>query len=157
MSRRSRFVCLMLAGSAALFAGAPASLAQDYGAYGPPPGYDAGPPPEEGVIVVAPRIRENGSTQRSFDLPPSSVSLSVPVSYSDLDLRTRRGAHELRRRVREAAQGVCGQLANAYPFYQLHLTNCLHDATDTALAKAGIEINNARVEAREVRYYGYSD
>ena len=157
MSHQTRLASLLLASATGLMLAIPSATAQDYG-YGPPPGYDAGPPPpEEGVIIVAPRFHENGGTQRSFDLPPSSVSLSVPVSYSDLDLRTRGGARELRRRVRAAAADVCSQLGSAYGFQQLHLTNCLHDASDWGLRKADIQINNARIREREVRWFGYSD
>jgi len=156
MSHRTRFVCLMLAGSAALFAGTSASLAQDNGAYGPPPGYDAGPPPaEEGVIIVAPRFREQ--PRPGVGVLPGRVSLSTRVSFSDLDLRTAGGAHELRRRVRAAAAGVCGQLASAFPYRQMPMSNCYHDAADHGLARAAIQTNNARVQEREARWFGYSD
>jgi len=155
MSHQTRLASLLLASATGLMLAIPSATAQDYG-YGPPPGYDAGPPPpEEGVIIVAPRFRYQ--PRPGVGVLPGTVSLSTRVSYSDLDLRTRGGARELRRRVRAAAADVCGQLGSAYGFQQLHLTNCLHDASDWGLRKADIQINNARIREREVRWFGYSD
>jgi len=157
MSHQTRLASLLLASAAGLMLAIPSAIAQDNGPYGPPPGYDAGPPPpSEGVEVIAPRFRYQ-PRPAGVGVLPGRVSLSTRVSYSDLDLRTRGGAHELRRRVRAAAAGVCDQLASAYPYRQMPLNNCYHDAADHGLARAAIRTNNARVEARQQGYYTYSD
>jgi UrcA family protein len=130
---------LLLAGFAsALFASA--AQAQDYG---PAPSYDSGPP--ESVTVTAPHFREE---PRSSLLPLEKVSLSSGVSYSDLDLRTRSGAYELRHRVRQTAHDVCRQLAEAYPFYTMPGTHCYRDAVLSGMRHA----NAAIEDARESRY-----
>jgi UrcA family protein len=141
-----------LAGAAGmLFLAAPA-LAQDYG---PPPqdAYASGPPEE--VIVQAPRLRfraeRNGP--RSLDLPPEKLSLSTAVRYDDLDLASWQGARELRFRVHAAAHHVCGQLADAFPVYQLNGTRCYRDALQNGLVRA----DEAIATARQSYYYGFED
>lgn len=138
-----------LAGAAGLVLMATQASAQNYG---PPPGG-----PDEEITVQAPRFHEEGSGLRSLNLPPEKVSLSVPVSYADLDLRTRAGAHELRRRVVHAAYDVCGQLREAYPFHTLTSSpSCLREARDNALSRADSAIDEVRVEWREYRENRYA-
>jgi UrcA family protein len=149
-----------LAGAAGLVLMAAQASAQNYGP--PPPRGAAGYGPNEEITVQAPRFREQGSAQRSLDLPPERVSLSVPVRYDDLDLRTRAGAFELRRRVVRAAYGVCGQLRDAYPFHPLTSSpSCLREARDNALSRADSAISEVRADWRdyhEGRYEGrYGD
>src|SRR5215469_3397677 len=92
--------------------------------YGPPPGYQPGPGDQpsyqngpgypdngnESVEVIAPRIYPD--QQQRLNGPLEKISASTAVPYSDLDLRTREGARELRHRVRDAAWNICMQLAN---------------------------------------------
>jgi UrcA family protein len=138
-----------LAGAAGLVLVAAQGSAQNYGL---PPPDAAGYGPNEEVTVQAPRFREEGSARRSLDLPPEKVSLSVPVRYDDLDLRTRAGARELRRRVVHAAYDVCGQLHEAYPFYPLTSSrSCLREARDNALSRADSAISEVRADWREYR------
>lgn len=141
--RKILFTTSVLA--AASFAAAGGARAQDYGPqYGPPPGYANGP--SEQVEVIAPRFRED--SQQKLNGPLEKLSLSTAVSYSDLDLRTRDGARELRRRVYEAARDVCAELADAYPVYQLNGTHCFKEAYDNSMVRANAAITSARVAWR---------
>jgi len=126
---------------AALLLASASASAQGYG-YG---GYYSGPADEE-VIVTAPpeRFREQGFGPRSLDFPPERVSLSRAVHYGDLDLRTWRGASELRRRVVYTAHGICGELRDAYPFHRLSTSNrCERDAVENGLVRADAAIRDA--------------
>src|SRR5580704_1352323 len=105
MRHRSSVKIALLTSALVLVFAAPAANAQDYSSYGPP-AYQSGPPEE--VTVIAPRFRAEATRLNG---PAESLSLSSPVSYSDLDLLTWQGAHVLRTRVRDAARDVCGQLA----------------------------------------------
>jgi len=115
-------------------------FAQDYGTYGPP----------ESVIVNAPRIR--------FDTLPYShtaekATMSVNVSYADLDLRTYQGARELRQRVREQARAICDTLSDYYPVRQMPGTSCYKSAAEDGLVHANEAIDTAR-QIYRVEYYG---
>jgi UrcA family protein len=65
-----------------------------------------------GTIVVTPNYRsdpdENG-------IPTERVYASRVVDFSDLDLTTPWGVHELHNRVASAASDACSQLDNQYP------------------------------------------
>jgi UrcA family protein len=153
-SSPARTAALLAGAAGMLFLAAPA-LAQDYG---PPPdegAYASGPPEE--VIVQAPRLRFRAeqSGPRSLDLPPEKVSLSTAVRYDDLDLASWEGARELRARVHRAAHHVCGQLADAFPVYQLNGTRCYRDAVENGLIRADEAISTAR--QNYVYGYGYED
>lgn len=157
MSKETRLASLLLASAAVLMLAIPSAIAQDNGPYGPPPGYEAGPPPPpEGVEVIAPHFR-NQPRAPGVEVLPGTVSLSTRVSYSDLDLRTRRGARELRLRVRAAAANVCDQLARAYPYQQLPLSNCYRDAVSGGLGMAAARTDDVRVQARQRGEYIFSD
>ena len=137
----------LLTGLAGLLLVAPSAAAQGYGRYGAPLPYATGP--NEEVTVTAPPFRAEGG---SLDIP-GKVSLSVPVRYDDLDLRTYHGARLLRVRVREAARDVCAQLADAYPVYELNGTSCYRTAVQNGLMRANAAIGDARLSY----YYGYED
>jgi UrcA family protein len=122
----------------------------DYGP--PPPAYDenyAGAPPEN-VIVIAPRYSRlpNGL------IPDEATRASLAVSYSDLDLRTARGAHELRARVRGAAQSVCEELEARFRSALTTMDSCYRDAAAGALTRADRAISDARHYAY---YEGYRE
>jgi UrcA family protein len=102
----------------------------------------------ESVEVIAPRFHEGADGQR-LGGPLEKVSLSTSVRYDDLDLSTREGARELRFRVREAARTVCGQLADAYPVYQLNGTSCFKTAVENGLVRANSSIADARSQYRD--------
>jgi UrcA family protein len=134
----------LLAGSAlALMLTAAPACAQDYGSNGD--GYDNGP--NETVEVIAPNFNYE---RKPVGAPPGKLSLSEPVSYGDLDLRTGEGAHELRARVRDAAREICERLADAYPVEQATGTHCYKDAVDAAMLRADTAIGTAR-------NYAYAD
>ncbi|MGN6516560.1 MAG: UrcA family protein [Rhizomicrobium sp.] len=120
---------LALVAGALGFAAMPA-LAQDYGYSG-----------DENITVTAPRFHAEGNPMNPV---PDKVSLSMRVRYDDLDLRSRGGAHSLRIRVRDAAQDVCDQLADAYPFYQLNGTSCYKTALQDGMVRADAAIRGAR-------------
>ena len=75
-------------------------------------------------------------------------------SFDDLNLRSRRGAQELRYRVREAARDVCDTLRDAYPVRQAPYTSCYVDAVKDALIHADEAISDAR-DYRYADYYRY--
>lgn len=128
---------LILAGAAALAFAASAANAQDYGSYND----------EDNIQVIAPRFDTNADGQR-LNGPLEKISLSTNVPYDDLNLRTWRGAHALKLRVRDAAQSTCARLAEAYPVYQQTGTNCYK----TALRNGELRANSAIRDARDRRY-----
>ena len=128
----------------ALFAGAlgalliaPGAYAQDQGRYVERASATG---PEE-VYVYAPRFRVeraplNGHVEK--------ISLSRAVRYDDLNLRTERGARELRVRVHDAALNICEELANVYPVRELPGTSCYRSAVRDAMWRADSAISDAR-------------
>ncbi|MBV9992935.1 MAG: UrcA family protein [Alphaproteobacteria bacterium] len=134
----------LLAGSALaiMLTAAPAS-AQDYGddQY-----YSNGP--NEQIEVIAPRYNYE---RTPLNAPPGTLKLSQNVNYSDLNLRSRSGAHELRLRIRDAAQDVCTQLAEQYPVKQQPGTSCYKTALEDGMRRADIAIR----DARDRRNYAY--
>jgi UrcA family protein len=132
----------IFAGAIGLALAASSANAQDYGRY------DNGAySNDENIQVIAPRFDTNADGQR-LNGPLEKISLSTNVSYDDLNLRTRRGARELKMRVRDAAQSTCARLAEAYPVEQAFGTNCYK----TALQNAELRANSAIRDARDRRY-----
>jgi UrcA family protein len=140
----------LLAAGAILAANA--AMAQDYG-------YQNGAPEE--VIVVAPDYYAHPPyPSNQLGRPPEQTTLSLPVSYSDLDLTTREGAHELRSRVRDAAHDICGELASRYPVRMAVSEPCYKKAVESGINRAENAIREARYDYREARYDyddGYGD
>jgi len=120
----------LLAGCMALAASS--AIAQDYQG-------------SEDVQVIAPRFTVEGTRLNG---PLEKVSLSTRVRYDDLNLRTWRGARELKMRVRDAAQDTCTRIAEAYPVQQAFGTSCYK----TALEDGELRANAAIRDARERRY-----
>ncbi len=118
------------------------ALAQSYG-------YDDAPQqtmygPSDNVEVIAPRPRPE---QRSeIGAPIVNVALSQPVRYDDLDLRSRRGAHELRERVRATARKLCNRLDFEYPVTVSGTPPCYRTTAQQALYRADLAIRDARYE-----------
>jgi len=105
--------------------------------------------PTESVEVIAPRFHADSTPLNG---PLEKVSYSEHVRYDDLNLLTRRGAHELRRRVWNVALDVCGRIAEAYPVYESTTDKpCARTAYENAMVKAYGAISNARQAYR----YGY--
>jgi UrcA family protein len=113
--------------------------AQAYG-YGPPPAPYTTVQADE-VIVTAPRFRND---HNRLNVPIENVSLSQPVRTDDLDLRTREGARELRRRVRIAADEVCGQLIDQFPVGVDGDSTCYRNAVAEARPRVDAAIQTAR-------------
>jgi UrcA family protein len=67
--------------------------------------------------------------------PIESVTLSRPVSYSDLDLSTSKGAHELDSRVAAEAKALCDELDKLFPLTPPDAA-CLKKATDGGMGLA---------------------
>ena len=111
--------------------------AQDYA---PPPAPYA-TVPAESVIIVAPRYRND---HNYLNVPPENVSLSQVVRYDDLDLRSRSGVRELRRRVRIVADQVCGQLIDEYPVGVDSDATCYRNAVAEARPRVDAAIQTAR-------------
>ena len=99
------------------------------------------------VTVTAPRFHTAPEGQR-LNGPLEAVSLSTHVRYDDLNLRTWRGARELKMRVRDAAQDTCTRIAEAYPVQQAWGTSCYK----TALENGEVRANAAIRDARDRRY-----
>lgn len=112
------------------------ALAHDYGG---PSGYEVSRAEE--VVVPAPRYRVD---HPHLNVPIENVSLSEPVSYADLNLRSRWGAHVLRTRIRFAASKVCRQLITMYPYGEGTSPQCYREAVAGAMGKANSAIDTAR-------------
>ena len=141
------FGALIAAG--ATFA-ATAALAQGYydNDYPYDPGYRSGPP--EQVIVLAPDYyAHHAYPSNQLGRPPEQTTLSLPVSFSDLDLTTYDGAHALRERVRDAAHDICGELSSRYPIRMAVSEPCYKKAVESGLNRANSAIREARYEARD--------
>jgi UrcA family protein len=93
------------------------------------------------IVVNAPRF-QSGETH--LNGPLEKVSTSAEVRYDDLNLRTRRGARELRLRVRDEAQDVCTRIAEAYRVREAPGTSCYKDTLDDGLVRADAAIRDAR-------------
>ena len=111
----------------------PAS-AQDYGRV------DDTTAASESVIVTAPEFR----AERATPGLPGKLTLRREVSYSDLDLRTRDGARELRARVRDTVNEVCDQLHDAYPLKEQPMEHCFTNAYNAAMVRTDEAIRDAR-------------
>lgn len=73
-----------------------------------------------------------------------ATSISLPISYSDLDLSTPAGVKELERRVTETATGICRELNRRFPsdlywsvtqFQPPRKHDCVQTAVKDAMAK----------------------
>lgn len=105
--------------------------------------------PNEQIEVIAPKF----SYERTpLGAPPGTLKLSQNVSYSDLDLRTRSGAKELKLRVRDTAQDICTQLAEQYPVKQQPGTSCYKTALEDGMRKADIAIRDVRDRRSDYEY-----
>lgn len=82
-------------------------------------------------------------TGRYGRVPDSVQSLSQPVSYADLDLSTKLGRDELRRRLRLTARYLCDRLGESDPSSSV-VPSCRDAAVRDAMNRVGtIEQNFA--------------
>ncbi|HEY1836331.1 MAG TPA: UrcA family protein [Rhizomicrobium sp.] len=104
----------------------------------------------ENVIVTAPRIH----VQRPAPgMVATRISMSIPVRYDDLNLRSWRGARQLRVRVRETAFDVCGRLKAEYPGTLDDADTCFREAARVAMLHADRAIARARSAHRYYAAY----
>lgn len=120
----------------------PAANAQDDGRYRDTVAPNNASGPEE-VYVYGPRIHVERSRLGGIE----KVSLSRAVRFDDLDLRTRPGARELRLRIRNTAEDICGELGAAYPFPEAAYTSCYRTAVQNAMLRADRAIGDARSDS----------
>jgi UrcA family protein len=95
----------------------------------------------EKVEVYAPHFRVDRSPLNG---PVNRISLSRAVRYDDIDLRSARGARELKLRVRDMARDICSELEEAYPVPEASGTSCYRTAVKDAMLRADGAIRNAR-------------
>jgi len=141
------FRAAIIAAGAVLAASAAAAQGYDDDGYRNGPGYQNGPPEE--VIVIAPDYYGHRPYPSSPTSRSEPTTLSLAVNYSDLDLTTRDGAHQLRERVRGAAQDICGELAARYPIRMAVSEPCLKKAVESGLNRANSAIHEARSDYRD--------
>lgn len=127
----------ILAGTVGVILSAAAAQSQDYGG-DRPASYTSS---TETIEVYGPRLRVERAPMNG---PVSKLSLSRAVRYDDLNLRTARGAGELRSRIREAAQDVCETLAAAYRVPEMPGTSCYRTALQDAMLRADSAIRDSR-------------
>ena len=131
----------------ALALGAAAQAQPGY--YAPDDTYTAG-----NLVVHAPRYQ--GRTWSGA--PIVSVRTSRRVDFSDLDLSTGWGVHELHNRVERAAADACNELTNNYTMGLYSIddptnTDCINYAVEDAMAQAPITyVNYDRYDDRNDRY-----
>lgn len=128
---------VLLAGAFGAALAVPASAQDDrYSGYG----YEQGP---EEVIVQAPRWHQ---PQRStIGAPIRDVSLSEPVRFDDLDLRSNRDVRRLEARIRERAGTLCRRLDVRYPVtVSASSRNCFRDAMADAMDQVDAAVAQQR-------------
>jgi UrcA family protein len=89
------------------------------------------------VTVQASRVVSKSVGKTASGVPIVDVSLSYGVSTQGLDLASHAGALELQKRVTDAAQAACKELARQYPV----ATPQDNDCAKAAAAKAMVQVN----------------
>ena len=139
-SRQLAVRAALLVGGFGMALAASSANAQDYGRI------DNGYQDNGDVQIVAPHFKV---TTNRANGPLENVSLTTHVRYDDLNLRTWRGAHALKLRVRDAAQDTCMRIAEAYPFQQAFGTSCYKTALENGELRANAAIRGARDRSYE--------
>jgi UrcA family protein len=130
---------LLAATAVGLALASPAS-AQQYDRYGDPSYRNS----DEQIEVIAPRYHERSSTTGA---PIRDVAMSREVRFDDLNLRTAWGAHQLKVRIRYAANDLCQKLNIRYPVSADNNPPCVQTAVHRAMFQADRAISDARNEA----------
>jgi UrcA family protein len=133
---KSHLLCAALLVGGAFTLGTASANAQDYGSYD----NDVYQNAPENYEVIAPHPRP----QTKFGAPSVRRSLSQEVFFDDLDLRTNRGAHILRSRVRLTARLLCRDLDERYPVTADNSPPCYRNAAENGLYQADLAIRDAR-------------
>jgi UrcA family protein len=98
----------------------------------------------ESVHVISPRPP---TIYDEFGTPILEVSLSRPVSYSSLNLRTHQGAQTLRFRIRNTARDLCARLNFQYPVTTSGNPPCYRTTVKDAMRSANRAIREARYDS----------
>lgn len=85
----------------------------------------------ETVTVTAPRVTVEPGTPGVSKV--TTAEMSALVAFSDLDLSRTADLQALEARVREAAEGICGDLSADMPFGQPSTSVCVRRAVDDAM------------------------
>jgi len=97
---------------------------------------------DEEIVVTAPRYHPRSE----IGAPIRDVALSRDVRFDDLDLRTARGAHELKLRIRYTANDLCQRLNIRYPVSYGNNPPCYQTSVRHAMYQADRAISDARNE-----------
>jgi UrcA family protein len=91
------------------------------------------------VTVTPPRHMPARST---IGAPIEEVSISVPVSYGDLNLHTGEGVYTLRQRVKQTAHNLCDKLSFRYPIGTPDNDGCYRRAIKYAMPQTDSAVWN---------------
>lgn len=95
----------------------------------------------ENVTVVAPRITEKRRTGST--LFTEVVERDAIVDITDLDLSRTADVRKLDKRIREAAQYICKELEDEYPFGRPDTPTCVRRAVEDAMNQADKAVGQA--------------
>jgi UrcA family protein len=115
----------------------PGAMAQDEAS----PATPAAGAVQEEVTIASPK---HSPWQSTIGAPYESVSMSVPVSYRDLNLHTGDGVYTLRQRVTYTARTVCSRLTFRYPVGLPDTDGCYRRAVANAMPQADSAVWNYR-------------
>lgn len=88
----------------------------------------------EGITVEAKRV-EKTEVRTAGQAPEYVLHASYRVTYDDLDVSTRAGRDEVKRRVEKAADLACRQIARAEPFAEPDHQKCAYQTAKEAMAE----------------------
>jgi UrcA family protein len=125
-------------GFAASLVLAPAAMAQDEGSS---PASATNDDSQEQVTISSAR---RSPTRSSIGAPIHEVTMSMPVSYGDLNLHTGEGVYTLRQRVKYTATRVCNRLSFQYPIGFPISDSCYSRAVRGAMPQADSAVWNYR-------------
>lgn len=100
----------------------------------------------ENVTVVAPRITEQRRTGSTMFT--EVVERDAIVDISDLDLSRTADVRKLDNRIREAAQLICEELEDEYPFGRPDVSTCVNRAVEDAMDQADKAVGQALARVR---------
>lgn len=107
--------------------------------YGTPSTYTTAGNTEE-VTITSPRH----PTWSRIGAPYEEITVSVPVSYRDLNLHTGEGVYTLRQRVKYTAHNICRKLSYRYPVGLPDSDECYRRAIKYASPQADAAVWNYR-------------
>ncbi len=85
----------------------------------------------------------------------SATTETLRVSYGDLDLSTNAGTDRMLRRIRHAAQRVCGVRRGVRPMTEMAAEqSCMNEASDVAVGDVGSAALTARHQRRTLAAVG---